>query len=74
MIRVEDGNYANRGEMLLRQQHEGDDLELREARDTLKNLHRVWQRPVNIETVVEGEKKLLSCDGEKYKESAVTSA
>ncbi|MEK7867564.1 MAG: SpoVR family protein, partial [Planctomycetota bacterium] len=74
IIRVEDGNYSNRGEMLLKHQHDGGDLELREARDTLKNVHRVWHRPVHIETAVEGERKLLSFDGEKYKESAVASS
>ncbi len=74
IIRVEDANYANRGEMLLKHQHDGGDLELREGRDTLKNMHRVWHRPVHIETAVEGERKLLSFDGEKYKESAVSSS
>ena len=44
------------------------------GRDTLKNMHRVWHRPVHIETAVEGERKLLSFDGEKYKESAVSSS
>jgi stage V sporulation protein R len=71
IIRVEDGNFRNRGEMKLVHQHAGLDLDLREGRDTLRSLFRIWRRPVHIETQVEGEKKLLSFDGEKHTEEAV---
>ena len=36
-IYVEDGNYENRGELLLRHIHEGTDLDGDHARDTLRN-------------------------------------
>jgi stage V sporulation protein R len=52
-ITVEDGNFRNRAELLLRHHAEGVELELEEARDTLRNLHRVWQRPTHLETMVE---------------------
>lgn len=67
-IVIQDGNFHNRAELLLRHRHEGADLELEEAHDTLRNLHRVWQRPVSLETVIESQPKLLSYDGEKYRE------
>ena len=41
-----------------------------EARDTLMNLHAVWQRPVHIMTIVNEAGKILSFDGEDYSESA----
>ncbi|MHC4607708.1 MAG: SpoVR family protein, partial [Planctomycetota bacterium] len=68
IICVEDANYANRSELLLRHQHEGMDLMLQEAHDTLKNLHKVWQRPVHLETIVEERAKHLTFDGEKHSE------
>jgi stage V sporulation protein R len=71
-IYVEDGNFENRGELLLRHQHEGTDLDMNQARDTLRNLHKVWTRPVNLLTRVDGKGKLLRCDdnglGEKSAE------
>jgi stage V sporulation protein R len=65
---VEDGNFRNRAELLLRHRHEGVDLDVEEARDTLRNLHRLWQRPVNLQTLVDDTPKLLSYDGEKFKD------
>jgi stage V sporulation protein R len=61
-IYVEDGNYNNRGELLLRHSHEGADLDLGQARDTLHNLFKVWNRPVSVLTRVDGKTKLLRWD------------
>jgi stage V sporulation protein R len=63
IIRVTDGNYKNRGELYLTQEHFGLDLRLDLAQDTLRHLHRLWTRPVHLETVVEGRATLLSFDG-----------
>ena len=41
-ISVRDGNYKNRGELFLEHQHNGVDLQINYARDTLANLHRLW--------------------------------
>lgn len=66
VIVVQDANYANRGELYLKHLHEGVDLKLDEARDTLTNLHRIWRRPVHVETIVEGTPRLLSFDGQEH--------
>lgn len=66
IIVVKDANHANRGELYLKHEHEGVDLKLDEARDTLINLHRIWHRPVHVETVVEGTPRLLSFDGREH--------
>ncbi len=63
IIRVTDGNYKNRGELYLTQDHVGVDLKLDHAQDTLRHLHRLWSRPVHLETVVEGRPTLVSFDG-----------
>jgi stage V sporulation protein R len=69
LISVVNGNYKNRGELLLKHQHDGVDLRQDYAKETLKNLYKIWGRPVSIETISEDVPKVLSFDGEEYKES-----
>lgn len=69
-IYVLDGNYENRGELLLQHRHEGIDLKIDEAQDTLRNLFTIWQRPVHLETIADEEPKLLSFDGKKHSEKS----
>jgi stage V sporulation protein R len=66
IVVVHDANYGNRGELLLRHQHEGIDLKLDWAMDTLENLYTVWSRPVHLDTIVEEKRYLLSFDGEEH--------
>jgi stage V sporulation protein R len=70
VIVVEDGNLDNRAELLLRHRHDGVDLDLAQARDTLRNLHRVWTRPVNLLTRVEGKGRMLRFDGSTASDKA----
>ncbi|MBK9712092.1 MAG: SpoVR family protein [Kouleothrix sp.] len=70
-IYVEDGNYNNRGELYLRHRHEGVDLKMDYARDTLRNIHKIWSRPVHIETSVDDKKRLISFDGKDFGERKV---
>ncbi|RMG07028.1 MAG: SpoVR family protein [Planctomycetota bacterium] len=67
-IAVQNGNHENRGELYLVHEHMGTDLDLDHARDVLKNLQRIWSRPVHLETVVEKRRKLLSYNGRKHGE------
>lgn len=71
---VQNGNYGNRGELLLRHQHEGVDLKLDWALDTLENLHTVWSRPVHLETALEDTHVLLSFDGQEHSEIELKAA
>jgi stage V sporulation protein R len=70
-ISVEDANYNNRGELYLRHRHEGIDLRMDYARDTMRNLHKIWTRPVHLETVRDEKKFLLSFDGRDYSERRI---
>ncbi len=70
IIDVYDGNYENRGELLLRHRHDGVDMRLDLASETLRNLEMIWTKPVHIATAVEGERKLLSHDGKEFKTSS----
>ena len=67
-IEVADANAFNRSELLLKHQHDGVDLRLDWAWEVLKNLYRIWKRPVHIETIVDGASKTLSFDGTEKKE------
>jgi len=64
-IFVEDANYINRGELYLKQRHEGVDLKLDEAKQTLRNINKLWDKPVHLETVINEGKTILSFDGEE---------
>jgi stage V sporulation protein R len=63
LIAVRDGNYRNRGELFLGHDYNGVELQMDYARDTLSNLHRLWTRPVHLETVLEDTVTVLSFDG-----------
>jgi stage V sporulation protein R len=65
-IYVVDGNYRNRGELLLRHEYNGLELKLDRAADTLSNVQFLWSRPVHLQTVVEDKPTLLSFDGSEH--------
>src|SRR5258708_32868902 len=44
-IYVVDGNFRNRGELLLRHEFNGVELRLDQAKDTLANIQFLWGRP-----------------------------
>jgi stage V sporulation protein R len=62
-IYVVDGNYRNRGELLLKHYHTGVELRLDQASDTLANIQYIWGRPVSLHTVVDDKPTMLSFDG-----------
>ena len=62
-IYVVDGNFRNRGELLLKHQFSGVELRLDQAADTLANIQFVWTRPVHLTTLVDGKPTTLSFDG-----------
>jgi stage V sporulation protein R len=67
IVHVIDANYGNRGELYLQHRYEGVPLDVEKARDTLKNLNRLWRRPVHIETMDDERGRLLSYDGAEHK-------
>lgn len=69
-IDVVNANYQNRGELYLIHNHEGIDLRLDYAQETLKNLFSIWKRPVAIETLSEGKEKIYYYDGKSHQELA----
>lgn len=66
IIEVIDGNFRNRGELLMKHVHEGTDLKQDTGLETLKNIQRIWRRPVHIETIMEDVKRRISYDGNNH--------
>jgi stage V sporulation protein R len=65
-IYVEDANYQNRGELLLRHDHRGVDLRSDYARETLAALVRLWKRPVCLATRLDDKPALIRYDGKEH--------
>jgi stage V sporulation protein R len=55
VIRVIDADHDRRGELLLRHEHDGRDLNMDYAEKTLGYVRRLWRRPVVLETWLDGE-------------------
>lgn len=68
IIEVESANFKNRGELLLKHVHQGVDLDINFAKDTMSNLYKVWKRPVAISTIVEEKSIFYIHDGHELKE------
>ena len=65
IIKVEDANFENRGELLLTHLWEGIDMQPDYLSETIKNVYAMWGRPVNLATVMDNEGQLYRFDGEK---------
>ena len=73
IINVVDGNYENRGELFLVHDWVGGDLQIDQAQLTLQSLYTMWKRPVHIQTIVDGQGRLLSYDGKEAVSKAIES-
>jgi len=71
LVVIQDANWDNRGELLLHHEHEGIDLQLDWAQDTLQNLHAIWNRPVHLETIVKDKPKRFSFDGSDHSDKTL---
>lgn len=70
-IYVVDGNYGNRGELYLAHKHLGVDLEIRFASETLKNIQRIWNRPVHLQARIDDDMMLFTCDGDSVRQQKI---
>jgi stage V sporulation protein R len=66
IIHVVDGNYKNRSELYLLHSHEGIDLDVNYARDTIQNIYQIWKRTVHLETRLNDKGKLFTFDGKDH--------
>jgi stage V sporulation protein R len=70
-IYVVDGNYCNRGELFLAHKHSGLDLEIKFATETLKNVYKIWQRPVHLQARIDDDMILYTYTGDQVKQQTI---
>jgi stage V sporulation protein R len=70
-IVVQDGNHENRGDLYLVHRHSGVDLKMDYAQDTMRNLQKLWTRPVHLETRFDDKPLLLSFDGKEHQKRSL---
>ena len=51
-VNVYDGNFDNRGELLLGHEYNGVTLDVEQAKGVLERVYELWGRPVNLATIV----------------------
>lgn len=71
IIRVEDGDWQRRGELYLKHAHDGKDIDLDYTGRVLRAVHRLWGRPVYLETMLDGDPTRLSFDGKENKQETL---
>ncbi|UHA72390.1 SpoVR family protein [Paenibacillus sp. 481] len=62
---VQDGDYQRAGEMYLKHQYEGIELDLKYLERTLPYVYTLWGKSVHLETIVEEKTVLFTYDGKK---------
>ncbi|HXE55726.1 MAG TPA: SpoVR family protein [Tepidisphaeraceae bacterium] len=70
-IYVVDGNYCNRGELYLAHRHNGLDMEIKFAVETLKNVYKIWQRPVHLQARIDDDMLLFTFAGDQPKQQTI---
>lgn len=71
IIKLVDANFENKGEMLLNHQHEGMDLQPDFMEQTMKNLFKIWTRPIHLVTVMEDKPIMFSYNGQEFSQRSL---
>jgi len=66
LIMVEDGDYKGKRELFLKHAFEGIELDQEYREKTMEQIFYLWDRPVHLESVVNGDKVLFSFDGTNH--------
>jgi stage V sporulation protein R len=70
-IYVVDANFRNAGELYLAHKHNGLDIEIKYAIETLKGLHHIWTRPVHLQARIDDDMMLFSFDGKQSQQQKI---
>lgn len=62
---VHDGDYLRTGELMLKHQYEGIELDLKYMERTLPYVYKLWGRTVHLETIIEDKPVQFTFDGKK---------
>lgn len=67
VIRIEDADRRGNRRLYLKHEHDGRDLLLEYAEQTLKHVTTLWNAEVVLETILNGHRSLLRLEGEAMK-------
>ena len=70
-IYVVDANYKNAGELYLAHKHNGLDIEIKYAVETLKGVQKIWNRPVHLQARIDDDMMLFSFDGKQSQQQKI---
>jgi stage V sporulation protein R len=70
-IYVLDGDYCSRGELYLAHKHNGQDLEIKFAVETLRNIYKIWQHPVHLQARIDDDMILFTFAGDQPKQQTI---
>ncbi|WP_227395850.1 SpoVR family protein [Jeotgalibacillus aurantiacus] len=62
-IVVENGDYLRNGELYLRHQYEGEELDTAYLEKVLHHIYRIWGKTVHLETVIHSSPVCYTCSG-----------
>ncbi|SDF36410.1 stage V sporulation protein R [Fontibacillus panacisegetis] len=65
-IVVQNGDYQRSGELMLKHQYEGIELDLKYLERTLPYVYQLWGKTVHLETIVEEKTAIFTYDGQKH--------
>ena len=66
LILVEDGDYKGKRELYLRHAYEGIELDQEYRKKTIEEIFYLWDRPVHLESKVDGNKVEFIFDGDNH--------
>ncbi len=66
LILIEDGDYKGKRELYLTHAYDGIELDWEYREKTIEQIYYLWDRPVHLETVVDGEKVVFTYDGLRH--------
>lgn len=64
-ITVQNADFNKRGELYLKHNYEGIELDVYYVEKTIPHLYTLWGRPIHLETTLDNKRILFSYDGEK---------
>jgi stage V sporulation protein R len=71
IISVVEGNFNGNGELLLTHLFEGVEMQPDYMKATMENIYAIWKKPVHLATVMDGEGRIYSWDGQEFKNAAL---
>jgi len=66
VLKVFDGDYIQNGELYVKHEFDGVELDVKYLERTLPYVHQLWGRSVHLETIVEDKKIVFTYDGKKH--------